>query len=234
MDSANQIYCTDCHQSDLHDDDRIDAHAATVACQTCHIPAGAVREPTKINWDWSTAGRDDIVEDPHSYLRIKGSFVYESNFMPEYDWFNQTAQRYLIGDPIDPTQTTVLNPPSGGINDPTALIWPFKIHRALQVYDSVYNYLLQPQTAGEGGFWDTFDWPSALERGSETVTLDFSGEYGFAPTEMYWPLSHMVQPAERALQCYDCHGENGRMDWEALGYYGDPIRWGGRIVTNGN
>ena len=28
--------------------------------------------------------------------------------------------------------------------------------------------------------------------------------------------------------CVDCHGEESRMDWEALGYYGDPIRWGGR------
>src|SRR3989304_6033750 len=45
---------------------------------------------------------------------------------------------------------------------------------------------------------------------------------------MYWPLPHMVVPAEHALQCQDCHGENGRMDWEALGYYGDPMLWGGR------
>jgi hypothetical protein len=34
------------------------------------------------------------------------------------------------------------------------------------------------------------------------------------------------------LQCYDCHGENGRMDWEMLGYYGDPMEWGGRAVTS--
>ena len=38
----------------------------------------------------------------------------------------------------------------------------------------------------------------------------------------------MVQPADAALQCYDCHGENGRMDWAALGYPGDPLTWGGR------
>ena len=45
---------------------------------------------------------------------------------------------------------------------------------------------------------------------------------------MYWPLSHMVVPAEQALQCTACHGDNSRMDWEALGYYGDPMIWGGR------
>jgi hypothetical protein len=38
----------------------------------------------------------------------------------------------------------------------------------------------------------------------------------------------MVQPTENALQCEACHGESGRLDWEALGYPGDPIKWGGR------
>jgi len=32
-----------------------------------------------------------------------------------------------------------------------------------------------------------------------------------------------VQPAARALQCLDCHGPDGRMDWRALGYSGDPL-----------
>ena len=37
---------------------------------------------------------------------------------------------------------------------------------------------------------------------------------------MYWPLSHMVQPKEKALQCSDCHGERGVLDWSALGLRG--------------
>ena len=24
--------------------------------------------------------------------------------------------------------------------------------------------------------------------------------------------------------CLDCHGDNGRLDWQALGYAGDPMR----------
>ncbi len=227
VDNANQVYCTDCHDSELHDDDRINAHTDTVACQTCHIPAGALRDPTKMHWDWSTAGQD-IEEDPHEYLKIKGSFVYESNFMPEYDWYNGVANRYLLGDVIDPTQTTILNEPYGDINDPNAKIWPFKIHRANQVYDVIYNYLLQPKTVGEGGYWTNFDWNVALELGSDAANLPYSGEYGFASTEMYWNLSHMVVPSENALQCTACHGEESRMDWDALGYDGDPMIWGGR------
>lgn len=227
VDTANQIYCTDCHLAELHDDQRITDHVDTVACQTCHIPAGAVREPTKIHWDWSTAG-NDWPEDPHEYLRIKGSFVYAENIMPEYYWFNGQADRYLLGDPINPDEVTLINEPLGGILDPSAQIWPFKVHRAIQMYDAIYNYLLQPQTVGEGGFWTEFDWDQALRLGSEATGLLYSGSYDWTETAMYWPLSHMVVPAEHALQCQDCHGENGRMDWEALGYYGDPMLWGGR------
>ena len=47
---------------------------------------------------------------------------------------------------------------------------------------------------------------------------------------MYWPTTHMVQPTHEALQCVDCHGESGRLDWLALGYPGDPIDWGGRTT----
>ncbi len=229
LDNANQISCTDCHAATPHDDSRINDHTDTVACQACHVPSGAVREPTKMVWDWSTAGDDSRAQDTHTYLAIKGSFVYEDNFIPEYAWFNGTAQRYLLGDPLpDPTVPTVLNPPNGDINDPEAMIWPFKVHRANQIYDTVYNWLIQPQTYGEDGYWTHFDWNLAAENGMATVGLPFSGEYGFAPTLMYWPLSHMVQPAEHALQCTSCHGENSRLDWQALGYNGDPMTWGGR------
>jgi hypothetical protein len=72
--------------------------------------------------------------------------------------------------------------------------------------------------------------PSSIS--SEIVGLDYSGEYDFAETEMYWPTTHMVSPAADALTCDNCHGENGRINWEALGYYGDPIDWGGRFRSN--
>ena len=232
VDHEKEIQCTSCHSDSVHEDERIGAHLDSVACQTCHVPEGAVRDATKMNWDWSTAGQD-IPEDPHEYLKIKGTFVYESNFMPEYTWFNGHADRYILGDEIDPSQVTSLNVPLGDVKDPEAKIWPFKIHRATQIYDSIYNYLLQPKTVGEGGYWTDFDWDQAARLGSEAAGMDYSGEYGWAETDMYWPLAHLVAPKEEALQCYDCHGDNGRMDWDALGYYGDPIRWGGRSQTIG-
>jgi hypothetical protein len=41
----------------------------------------------------------------------------------------------------------------------------------------------------------------------------------------------MVAPAEEALQCTECHSDNGRLDWEALGYPGDPLNWGSRDLN---
>jgi hypothetical protein len=155
--------------------------------------------------------------------------VYESGFIPEYYWYKGVKDRYLFGDIIDPSGITQINTLDGEISDPEAKIWPFKVHRGKQPYDAVYNYLLQPMTAGEGGYWDTFDWDIALRAGAEATNMAYSGEYGFAETEMYWSLSHMIAPADNALQCKSCHSSEGRLDWVALGYPGDPMQWGGRF-----
>ena len=225
--TENQVGCTDCHSQNPHEDGRLNAHLTSVACQTCHIPSYGRGDPTKMEWDWSTAGQE-IPEDEHAYLKIKGSFVYEENVTPEYYWYSGIRDRYLLGDVIDPSRPVILNPLAGDIHDPEALIFPFKVHRAKQPYDTVHNTLLQPRTAGEGGFWTTFDWISALTLGSQDVGLDFSGQYGFTETWMFWPITHTVSPAEEALQCTACHSDEGRLDWEALGYPGDPMEWGGR------
>ncbi|MBN1303733.1 MAG: tetrathionate reductase family octaheme c-type cytochrome [Anaerolineales bacterium] len=223
-----QVTCTDCHLETPHNDDRINVHTNSVACQTCHIPAIALNDPTKIYWDWSTAGKDKA-EDHFTYLKIKGDFIYDRNFTPTYVWFNGSNEyRYLLGDKIDPTQPTMINVPSGSISDANSKIFPFKVHVALQPYDAENNILIQPLTARDDGFWTTFDWLSALEIGAKETGLAFSGQYGFTETHMYWPITHMVVPVEDSLQCDQCHGPDGRMDWQSLGYKGDPIEWGGR------
>lgn len=228
LDNENQIACRDCHNPKLHRDDRINSHTDTLACQTCHVPEIAVKQATKTHWDWSTAGDDTREEDAHEYLKIKGSFIYEKNLKPDYRWSNGLADRYLMGDKINLNGITALNAPRGDIRDPNARIWPFKIHRAKQPYDTEYEYLLQPVTSGEGGFWKEFKWDQAFRRGEEVSGRPYSGNYGFAATEMYWPSTHMVAVKEKALQCQACHSENGRMDWKELGFEGDPILLGGQ------
>ncbi len=229
IDPKEQVSCEQCHVNQKHADERINTHLAAVACQTCHIPAFALEDPTKIYWDWSQAGQAGRVDDHFTYLKIKGEFIYEKNFKPTYLWFNGNNEyRYILGDKIDPNNVTYINKPAGDINDTNAKIFPFKLHIAKQPYDTVNNYLLQPVTSGAGGFWTTFDWDSAFELAAPITGLDYSGQYGFTETYMYWATTHMVQPAENALQCDSCHGDESRLDWEALGYPGDPIEWGGR------
>jgi octaheme c-type cytochrome (tetrathionate reductase family) len=228
VEGSGGVACTDCHVGPPHEDERLDAHLAAVACQACHIPTYARRLPTKTFWDWSRAGDPDRAEDPHRYLRIKGEFVYDQDVVPEYLWFDRSVERYLLGDRMDSTRVTELNRPRGGVDDPQARIWPFKIHRALQPFDRRNAVLLPPLTGGPGGYWATFDWNEALARGAEETGVAYSGSYGFARTAMYWPLSHMVAPKDEALACMDCHGDPGRLDWAALGYEGDPLLFGGR------
>jgi octaheme c-type cytochrome (tetrathionate reductase family) len=229
IDPSEQVSCEQCHVDQKHGDERINSHLASIACQTCHIPAFATEEPTKVYWDWSQAGQDGREEDHFTYLRIKGEFIYEKNFTPTYLWFNGSNEyRYILGDVIDPNGITYINKPAGSISDPIAKIFPFKLHIAKQPYDAVHNYLLQPVTSGEGGFWTTFNWDDGFELAEPITGLNYSGEYGFTETYMYWATTHMVQPAEEALQCDACHSDGSRLDWEALGYPGDPIEWGGR------
>ena len=228
VEDAHGLACTDCHRQPPHRDPRLNAHLRALACQSCHIPTYARKIPTKTNWDWSQAGDSTRADDPHHYLRIKGAFVYGHDLVPEYAWFNRSTDRYLVGDRIDTTQVTVINPPRGDIHDTTARIWPFKVHRGLLPYDRQSSKLVPPILSGPGGFWHEFNWGKALALGAKASGMPFSGRFGFAKTSMYWPLSHMVSPKEKAMSCDACHGTHSVMDWKALGYEGDPVQRGGR------
>jgi octaheme c-type cytochrome (tetrathionate reductase family) len=222
-DSANRVKCTDCHAEAPHAEVRLNAHTGRLACQTCHIPHMAADTGTKMFWDWSEAGQDLDITDEHRYLKIKGRFTWARKVKPEYYWYNETSTRYITGDTIDPVTPTRITAPLGSRDDPAARIWPFKVHRGKQPYDTEHNYFLVPNVHGDKGFWTAFDWEDALQTGAQITGLSYSGSYDFAPTEMYFPLSHMVTNPDEALQCRDCHGEQGRIDWRALGYESDPL-----------
>lgn len=232
VEKQHGVTCQDCHkQPKPHADERLNAHLAKVACQACHIPFMAVEEPTKMSWDWSKAGDESRAhEDSHRYLKIKGEFTYQQHVAPEYRWYDGTSTRYLVGDTIDPEKVTVMSGPRGSRAENGAKIWPFKVHRGRQVYDKKNRTFMVAnlwETDGSHGYWQAFDWQTALRNGSRAVGLPYSGEFGFAPTEMYLPQNHMVARKEEALNCRDCHGEAGRLDWKALGYAGDPMATGG-------
>ncbi len=226
--AGHTLECNSCHEGEPHSEPRLNKHMERIACQTCHIPTFAKALPTKIHWDWSTAGDLDreAVSDEYGmsdYNHKKGSFKFGKDIVPAYKWFDTTGHAHLMGDKLDPTKVTELNWPTGSKEDPTSKISPFKIHTGRQIYDTKNNYLITPKLFGKGGYWKTYDWNKASELGMKASGLEYSGEYGFTDTIMYWSINHMVVPAEQALNCLDCHGSKSRMDWAALGYEKDPM-----------
>jgi octaheme c-type cytochrome (tetrathionate reductase family) len=229
----NHITCTDCHQDKPHKNKKLNSHLAAVACQTCHIPFFAKERPTKLTWDWSTAGQD-LEPSPdqygkETYDKKKGNFTWGQNVQPVYHWYNGKAGVYLAGDKIDPAKVTRLAWPEGDIKDRRAKIYPFKVHAGKQIYDTKNLYFIKPKTWPTGNddqaaYWKNYDWNKAAAAGMEAAGMAYSGEYGFAATEMYWLINHMVMPAKDALKCADCHGKGGRFNWQELGYAGDPMR----------
>ncbi len=235
--AIGRVACTDCHAARPHGHARLDAHLDAVACETCHVPAVALDAPTKTSWDWSQAGADpaqvaardpEVAADPHLYAKAKGRFTYAQALRPEYRWYDGTARRMLPGEPVDLARTVEVAVPRGDVGDPAARITPFKVHRGKQPADAEHRWLLTPKTFGPGGYWTDFDWDRALRLGAEASGLAYSGRFVWVETEMAWPLHHMVQRRERALGCAECHGPDGRMPWEALGYPADPAEAGGR------
>ncbi len=229
--NRNRVQCEQCHSAMPHESDILNEHTYKIACQTCHIPLYAKVNPTKLHWDWSTAGKlrdGQPYEEKDSagtdvYMSIKGSFVWGKNLRPDYIWFNGTASHYLVGDTIDPTKSVMLNPLFGNYDDPDSKIYPVKIHRANQIYDMRNRYLIQPKTvstkAGDGGYWKEFNWGRAAEEGMKQIHLPYSGKYGFIETEMYWPINHMVSSKDKAVQCTDCHRRNNGRLANVGGFY---------------
>lgn len=224
--------CTDCHKVDGHKNAALDLHAKKVACQTCHIPYFAKDRPTMVWWDWSTAGKDvkpeDVPKDKYgekTYDKMKGDFRWEKDVVPAYFWYDGSIDRYLAGDKIDPSKAVKLSAAKGSRKDRNARIFPFKLMRGKQAYDSGNNTIAFVNVFGPPGsdaYWAKYDWNAAIAAGMKAAGQPYSGKYGFVETSMVWPVNHMVVPKAKALKCDDCHGGKGRLDWKALGYKGDP------------
>lgn len=230
--NVNRLHCEDCHSSTPHLTDVLNTHTAKISCQTCHIPEYAKVNPTKMEWNWSEAGhlKDgkpyslDSEQGEHVYMSKKGSFKWGSNLTPDYVWFNGKADHHLLADKIDTNSGPIqMNTLLGSAEDPNAKIIPVKIHRGDQIYDKIHLNLIQPKLFGsaeDSAFWSAFDWDKAASAGMKLINMPYSGEYGFIKTEMYWPINHMVSPANQSLQCADCHtsSDDGRLA-KLTGFY---------------
>ena len=227
-DGRNPTTCVACHGDHPHPPgmaavDKLNSHTDKVACQTCHIPAYARgNKATKMTWDWSTAGKMDEEGHPMktkdsdgnvNYDSKKGDFTFERYVIPEYLWFNGDVKFTLFGDKVDGSEVVKINEFQGGPDDPKSRIWPVKTFRGKQPYDVGNQTLAVFHTAGkdEAAYWGNFDWEKSMEWGMKAAGVEYSGQMAFVETEMSWPITHMVAPKEDALECEQCHKENGRL-----------------------
>lgn len=223
--TTNPATCQACHGQAPHQEAKINNHTNKLACQTCHIPAYARGgQPTKMTWDWSTAGKMGpdgkpmTVKDEDgydTYMTIKGNFTWKENVKPEYVWFNGTVHYTLMGDKIEKgDKPTQINRFEGSATDGKSMIWPVKIFRGKQVYDPVNKSLVITHLAGndDTAFWKNLDWDKAVAAGMATSSAKYSGKLDFIETESAWPITHMVAPKEKAVGCVECHTSNGRLE----------------------
>jgi len=224
---GNPAACQSCHGNAPHEAARLNTHSDKIACQTCHIPEFARGgQPTKMLWDWSTAGKLDKdgkpfkLKDPaghDAYDSRKGDFKYEANVIPDYIWFNGQVNYTLRETKLDPSQVIKINSFEGSPTDGKSKIWPMKVFHGKQPYDVGNNQLLVFHTYGkdDSALWSNFNWDKAIEFGMREIGAEYSGKYAFVETEMSWPITHMVAPKKDALTCAQCHAPRagvGRLD----------------------
>lgn len=249
-DQIPRIMCESCHSAAPHKANaKANDHTDKVACQSCHIPEFARALPTKMSWDWSTAGRlkdgkPVKVKGPlgkESYNGQKGDFVWAMNVAPEYFWFNGVIESVRATDRIDDSGVVKLAWPEGSPDDPNSRIMPFKVHRGKTPYDTVNKNMVVPKLFGKdpAAYWTGYDWGQAIAAGMAKVGLPYSGEYGFVQTEWVYPTTHMVAPKDKTLACGQCHSRQGRL--AKLGGFYMPGRdyasvvdfagWGGAALS---
>jgi len=217
--------CESCHSEAPHKNSTLlNRHTDRIACQTCHIPRIARGgNPTLLRWDWSAAGRLDennrpiVIKDERGnsvYHANKGDLTWGTDIVPEYRWYTGDMNYHGPTHSFDDTAVLSLNRPLGWYGLTGAKIFPFKVLEGKQIYDTEYKTLVVPKLFGKketGAYWSNYDWRKAAAAGMAEAGLPFSGSIGFAETKTFWPVTHMVAPAEQALRCGDCHSRNGRL-----------------------
>ena len=248
--------CEDCHTKSPHKfhagegheghnilNHHLNRHTEHISCMTCHSPVYAKCRPTKTWWDWSKAG--DKKRKPQKdkygmpdYSWMKGEFIWKESAKPTYLWYNGNVKRSIVGDKIHTDEVIKLTEPVGRFSEKDSRIYPFKPMRGKQMADAVNKQLIVPHLFGPGGYWKTLDWETSFQNGMKAVGLEYSGQYEWVETIMYWGLTHEVMPAANAVgcaQCHEsltgertcnrCHQDNRDVDFKKLTASGTDFSW---------
>lgn len=196
-----EVSCANCHTETPHTGalaDRLNAHTARVACQTCHIPLLA-RDP-----NFPTQMTRDYSQPVYNAARgLYGPSVgKESHVIPTYFWWDYP---WMNTPPW----------PVGSIDDPGAKITPWKPMEVTVPFDAETD---TPIYIKQGVYQITGDLDAAVNAGVAASGQEYSGSWEAVTELMYFDAQHQVAPASEALACTDCHQPGGRLDFLALGY----------------
>jgi len=219
-----KVACENCHENAPHDSAVLNRHARTVYCTACHIPDFARVDATDMYRDWRTLTMNE------AGTKYEEKHIMEKHVKPVYGWWNGaiTAQ-----DPMKPVSEVFglvhMTQPVGSINDPNSRIYAFKRHVAILPMLKKTKELIPVAVtiAFQTGDIDKAVIAGAKSYRNITITKD---EYTWVKVDRYMGLFHEVLPGAKALKCNVCHGKKAtRFDWKALGYKGDPRKFGGRF-----
>ncbi len=220
---GEKVACENCHDAEPHESDILNKHTESVYCTVCHIPDFARYDATDVYRDWSK------VEERLPSGKYVEHHVTKKNVIPAYMWWNGKT---VAQDPHKPAKAVngyvKIMYPDGSINDPNAKIYAVKRHVAKLPILKKERLILPVNVNTVFKYGDINK--AVIEGAKAFFGKDITEkDYEWIKVERYMGLFHEVVPGDKALKCQDCHGKNGRMDWKALGYKGDPKKYGGRF-----
>jgi hypothetical protein len=196
------VACANCHGAQPHTGDNgailNSIHVNRVACQTCHIPSVArdPAYPTQITRDFSQPTLDEVTG------LYEPQFTVENDVTPVYFWWTDH-------------QMEMPSKPVGSIDDADARITPWK---PVEVTIPVDAETESPLPIKEDVYSVQGNLEAAVTAGVEAAGIETSGAPETAAQTVYFDVNHQVAPAAESLKCADCHTEDGRLDFAALGY----------------
>jgi len=210
------LRCNECHGDAPHDVEALNAHTEKVYCTVCHIPRFAKVDPTDMVRDWSKPAYNEEKD------KYSATITLEKDVQPVYAWYDGTTVAQLPGEPIkmNADGKVGMMMPHGSKAENGAKIYAFKVHRGkLPVLED--KQWIVPIVVEE--FFADGDIDKAVKEAAKDFYGIEDAQYEWVDTVRYMGLFHEVSPASEALGCLDCHSPGGRMDWQALGYDGDPL-----------
>lgn len=200
-----RLACSDCHGDKPHKKvAQYNAHTARIACQTCHIPrtGGAVAKDFTV---WEQGG--DKFYEPTTLKKEANETV------PVYAWYNKTVRNepHFIG-------------PKGSRKDGKSKIYPFKIYMGKAFYHAKTGQLLSMDFAPPMA---TGNARAGVESAARTLGMKDPAAVAKNAVPgwqtIYFGSDHLVTRS-KALNCVNCHGVNGVLDFRELGYTSAEIK----------